>query len=50
MREGHEENRERYFELMSASKFCIAAAGFGFSTRVYEASVAGCVLILTYRF
>ena len=39
----YEADRERYFEYMSGSKFCAAAAGFGFSTRAYEASVAGCV-------
>jgi hypothetical protein len=27
----------------STSKFCVAAAGFGFSTRAYEAALAGCV-------
>ena len=43
IKEGHEADRERYFEYMSGSKFCAAAAGFGFSTRAYEASVAGCV-------
>eukprot|EP00962_Isochrysis_galbana_P030044 scaffold9715_cov113-Isochrysis_galbana.AAC.20 len=46
VREGHEANRERYFELMSASKFCVAAAGFGFSTRVYESATAGCVPLI----
>ena len=46
VREGHEAKRERYFELMSTSKFCIAAAGFGFSTRVYEAATAGCIPLI----
>jgi len=46
VREGHEANRERYFEIMSAAKFCIAAAGFGFSTRVYESAASGCVPLI----
>jgi len=46
VREGHEANKERYFEHMSGSKFCIAAAGFGFSTRAYEAATAGCVPLI----
>jgi hypothetical protein len=28
---------------MGSSKFCVAAAGFGFSTRAYEAALAGCI-------
>ena len=28
------------------SKFCVAAAGFGFSTRAYEAAAAGCVPLI----
>ena len=43
VQEGHEANRENYFQNMCGSKFCVAAAGFGFSTRAYEAAVAGCV-------
>jgi hypothetical protein len=43
VKEGHEANRETYFENMCGSKFCVAAAGFGFSTRAYEAATAGCV-------
>ena len=43
VKEGHEANREAYYENMCGSRFCVAAAGFGFSTRAYEASVAGCV-------
>ena len=31
---------------MCGSKFCIAAAGFGFSTRAYEAAVAGCIPLI----
>ena len=43
VREGHEAKQEAYFEHMSGSKLCVAAAGFGFSTRAYEAAAAGCV-------
>ena len=43
VKEGHEANRETYFRNMCGSKFCVAAAGFGFSTRAYEAAAAGCV-------
>ena len=46
VKEGHEANRETYFENMCGSKFCVAAAGFGFSTRAYEAAVAGCVPLI----
>jgi len=46
VREGHEANKEVYFERMSGSKFCVAAAGFGFSTRAYEAAAAGCVPLI----
>jgi hypothetical protein len=43
IKEGHEADTEHYFEHMSSAKFCVAAAGFGFSTRAYEAALAGCV-------
>ena len=46
VKEGHEANRETYFENMCGSKFCVAAAGFGFSTRAYEAATAGCVPLI----
>ena len=46
VKEGHEANRETYFENMCGSKFCVAAAGFGFSTRAYEAAAAGCVPLI----
>ena len=46
VKEGHEANREAYYENMCGSKFCVAAAGFGFSTRAYEAAVAGCVPLI----
>ena len=46
IKEGHEANREAYFENMCGSKFCVAAAGFGFSTRAYEASAAGCIPLI----
>jgi hypothetical protein len=46
VKEGHEANREAYFQNMCGSKFCVAAAGFGFSTRAYEASAAGCVPLI----
>ena len=42
IKEGHEADREEYFANMAGSKFCVAAAGFGFSTRAYEAALAGC--------
>jgi len=46
VKEGHEANREAYYENMCGSKFCVAAAGFGFSTRAYEAATAGCVPLI----
>ena len=46
VKEGHEANRETYFENMCGSKFCVAAAGFGFSTRAYEAASSGCVPLI----
>ena len=46
IKEGHEANTEHYFEHMSTSKFCVAAAGFGFSTRAYEAALSGCVPLI----
>ena len=46
VKEGHEANRETYFTNMCSSKFCVAAAGFGFSTRAYEAASAGCVPLI----
>jgi hypothetical protein len=46
VKEGHEADREAYFQNMCGSKFCVAAAGFGFSTRAYEASVAGCIPLI----
>jgi hypothetical protein len=46
VKEGHEANRETYFANMCGSKFCVAAAGFGFSTRAYEAAAAGCVPLI----
>jgi len=46
IKEGHEANRETYFANMCGSKFCVAAAGFGFSTRAYEAATAGCVPLI----
>ena len=46
VKEGHEARREAYFENMCGSKFCVAAAGFGFSTRAYEAATSGCVPLI----
>ena len=46
IREGHEANKEAYFENFCSSKFCVAAAGFGFSTRAYESAAAGCVPLI----
>ena len=46
IKEGHEANREDYFENMCGSKFCVVASGFGFSTRALEAATAGCVPLL----
>ena len=46
IKEGHEANKEVYFENMGGSKFCVAAAGFGFSTRAYESAASGCVPLI----
>lgn len=35
-----------YMEVLQSSKFCLAPAGMGFSTRVYEAAVQGCVPLI----
>jgi len=43
IKEGHEASRAVYFRHMASAKFCVAAAGFGFSTRAYEAACAGCI-------